>query len=58
MSYKIALLPGDGVGGDVLEAAKGVLDAIGFEAEYITATSGGNSGRRKGILFRTERSTY
>jgi len=34
MAYKIALLPGDGVGSDVLEAAKGVLDAIGFEAEY------------------------
>jgi isocitrate/isopropylmalate dehydrogenase len=34
MRYKIAMLPGDGVGGDVLEAAKGVLDAVGFEAEY------------------------
>jgi len=34
MGYKIALLPGDGVGIDVLEAAKGVLDAVGFEAEY------------------------
>jgi isocitrate/isopropylmalate dehydrogenase len=34
MTYKIAMLPGDGVGGDVLEAAKGVLDAVGFEAEY------------------------
>jgi len=35
MSHKIALLPGDGVGGDVLQAAKSVLDAIGFEAKYI-----------------------
>ena len=34
MAYRIALMPGDGVGSDVLEAAKGVLDAIGFEAEY------------------------
>ena len=34
MGYKIAMLPGDGVGSDVLEAAKGVLDAVGFEAEY------------------------
>jgi len=32
--YKIALLPGDGVGGDVLEAALKVLHAVGFEAEY------------------------
>jgi len=35
MSYKIATLPGDGVGGDVLNAARGVLDAVGFEADYI-----------------------
>jgi isocitrate/isopropylmalate dehydrogenase len=34
MGNKIALLPGDGVGGDVLGAAKSVLDAIGFEADY------------------------
>ena len=40
MGYKIALLPGDGVGIDVLEAAKGVLDAVGFEAEYTYADIG------------------
>jgi len=34
MTYKIAMLPGDGVGADVLEAAKLVLDAVGFEANY------------------------
>jgi isocitrate/isopropylmalate dehydrogenase len=34
MTYKIAMLPGDGVGGDVLAAAKSVLDAVGFEAHY------------------------
>jgi 3-isopropylmalate dehydrogenase len=34
MGYRIAMLPGDGVGVDVLDAAKGVLDAVGFEAEY------------------------
>ena len=34
MTYRVAMLPGDGVGGDVLEAGKDVLDAIGFEAEY------------------------
>ena len=33
-TYRIAMLPGDGVGGDVLEAAKRVLDAVGFEADY------------------------
>jgi len=33
--YKIAWLPGDGVGNDVMEAAKIVLDKINFDAEYI-----------------------
>jgi len=32
--FKIAWLPGDGVGKEVLEAARIVLDAVGFEAEY------------------------
>jgi isocitrate/isopropylmalate dehydrogenase len=32
--YKIAWLPGDGVGGDVLDAARIVLDALEFDAEY------------------------
>jgi isocitrate/isopropylmalate dehydrogenase len=34
-TYKIAWLPGDGVGVDVLEAAKIVLDKLNFNAEYI-----------------------
>ncbi len=33
--YKIAMLPGDGVGIEVMEAAKLVLDALEFDAEYI-----------------------
>jgi len=33
--YKIAWLPGDGVGNDVMEAAKIVLDKIKLDAEYI-----------------------
>ena len=32
--HKIAWLPGDGVGNDVMEAAKIVLDATSFDAEY------------------------
>ncbi|OQX84745.1 MAG: 3-isopropylmalate dehydrogenase [Candidatus Latescibacteria bacterium 4484_7] len=35
MMYKIAWLPGDGVGIDVMEAAKIVLDTLKLEAEYI-----------------------
>ena len=33
-TYKIAWLPGDGVGVEVLEAAKIVLDKLNFNAEY------------------------
>jgi len=33
--YKIAWLPGDGVGGEVLDAAKRVLDRVSLDAEYI-----------------------
>lgn len=33
--YKIAWLPGDGVGNEVLEAAKIVLEKIALDAEYI-----------------------
>ncbi|MFN2304448.1 MAG: isocitrate/isopropylmalate dehydrogenase family protein, partial [Anaerolineales bacterium] len=35
MGYKIAWLPGDGIGVDVLEATKIVLDKIQLDAEYI-----------------------
>ncbi|MCD6330137.1 MAG: isocitrate/isopropylmalate dehydrogenase family protein [Candidatus Cloacimonetes bacterium] len=34
-SYKIAWLPGDGVGNDVMEAAKIILDTLELDAEYI-----------------------
>ena len=33
--YRIAWLPGDGVGQDVMEAAKIVLDRMGLDAEYV-----------------------
>jgi len=33
--YKIAWLPGDGIGNDVMDCAKLVLDALKFDAEYI-----------------------
>ncbi len=34
-NYKIAWLPGDGVGNDVMEAAKIILDKLELDAEYI-----------------------
>ncbi len=38
--YKVAWLPGDGVGNDVMEAAKIVLDKMAFDAEYIPGDIG------------------
>lgn len=38
--YKIAWMPGDGVGNDVMEAAKIVLDKLKLDAEYIHADIG------------------
>ncbi|MCK5247157.1 isocitrate/isopropylmalate dehydrogenase family protein, partial [Candidatus Bipolaricaulota bacterium] len=46
--YKIALLPGDGVGGDVLDAALKVLNAVKFEAEYLSGDIGWEYWRTEG----------
>lgn len=39
-TYRIAWLPGDGVGPEVMDAARVVLDAVGFEAEYLPGDIG------------------
>ena len=39
-AYKIAWLPGDGVGNDVMEAARMVLDALKLDAQYIPGDIG------------------
>jgi isocitrate/isopropylmalate dehydrogenase len=46
--YKIAWLPGDGVGIDVTDAAKIVLDRIGLDAEYIHGDIGWEFWRTEG----------
>ncbi|MFQ5499673.1 MAG: isocitrate/isopropylmalate dehydrogenase family protein [Candidatus Zixiibacteriota bacterium] len=38
--YRIAWMPGDGVGNDVMEAAKIVLDKLTLDAEYVHADIG------------------
>ena len=38
--YKIAWLPGDGVGNDVMECARLVLDKLDFDAEYLPGDIG------------------
>ncbi|MBZ0170975.1 MAG: hypothetical protein K8E66_01210, partial [Phycisphaerales bacterium] len=38
--HKIAWMPGDGVGNDVMRATRTVLDALGLDAEYVHADIG------------------
>jgi isocitrate/isopropylmalate dehydrogenase len=49
--YRIALLPGDGVGVDVMEAAQLVLDVLYLDAEYIPADIGWNFWCNEGDPF-------
>ncbi len=46
--HKIAWLPGDGVGNDVMECARLVLDALKFDAEYIHGDIGWEFWRHEG----------
>jgi 3-isopropylmalate dehydrogenase len=46
--YRIAYLPGDGVGPEVLQAARIVLDAVGFDAEYVPGDVGWEFWRKEG----------
>jgi len=46
--YRIATLPGDGVGGDVLDAARCVLDAVNFDADYVHGDIGWEFWRSEG----------
>ncbi len=46
--YKIAWLPGDGVGRDVMEAARIVLDSIKLDAEYLPGDIGWEFWCREG----------
>ncbi len=49
--YKIAWLPGDGIGIEVLEAAKIILDKLKFNAEYIHGDIGWQFWCREGDAF-------
>jgi 3-isopropylmalate dehydrogenase len=49
--YKIAWLPGDGIGIEVLEAAKIVLDKLNFDAEYIHGDIGWDFWCSEGDAF-------
>lgn len=46
--YKIAVLPGDGIGKDVMDAAMIVLDALKLDAEYIYGDVGWEFWKKEG----------
>jgi 3-isopropylmalate dehydrogenase len=46
--YRIALMPGDGVGNDVMDAAKIVLDKVNLDADYFPADIGWEFWRTEG----------
>ncbi len=46
--YRIALMPGDGIGNDVMDAAQIVLDKIALDAEYVHADIGWEFWRTEG----------
>jgi 3-isopropylmalate dehydrogenase len=46
--HRIAWLPGDGIGNDVMEAARIVLDAVRLDAEYVHGDIGWEFWRREG----------
>jgi isocitrate/isopropylmalate dehydrogenase len=50
-TYRIAWLPGDGIGTDVMEAARIVLDALKLDAEYIHGDIGWEFWCREGDAF-------
>jgi isocitrate/isopropylmalate dehydrogenase len=51
--HTIAWLPGDGVGNEVMEAARIVLDALHFDAEYLHGDIGWEFWRTEGDAFPT-----
>lgn len=46
--YRIAWMPGDGIGVETMNAARTVLDAVGFDAEYVHADIGWEFWRTEG----------
>jgi 3-isopropylmalate dehydrogenase len=57
-TYRIVTIPGDGVGPDVVAAARAVVDAagerFGFAVEWSEVAAGGNAIDRYGVAIRAE----
>ena len=56
--YRIALMPGDGIGRDVMEAAQVILDKIALDAEYVPADIGWEFWCKEGEPLPQRRLVY
>jgi len=49
--YRIAWLPGDGIGNDVMQATRVVLDSVELDAEYVRGDIGWDFWCKEGDAF-------
>jgi 3-isopropylmalate dehydrogenase len=54
VSYRVILLPGDGIGPEVVRAAVQVLDSVTNEVEYVELLAGGSAIDAYGTPLRSE----
>jgi len=54
MSYQICLLPGDGIGREVVPAARAVLEALDLDAQYVVLPVGWECFLREGTALPAE----
>jgi Isocitrate/isopropylmalate dehydrogenase len=52
--YKIGILKGDGVGSEIVSAAIDVLEALGFDAEYIELQGGYSFFKQTGKILQDD----
>lgn len=52
--YKITVIPGDGIGPEVMEAALFVLEASNVKFDYVTARAGNECFKRTGTTIPDE----
>lgn len=54
MARKVAVIPGDGIGPEVVDSALRVLDSLGLDLEYVVVDAGMDRWRREGVPIAEE----
>ncbi len=52
--YKIAVIPGDGIGKEVMEATLNILEALNIDFEFIFADAGDECKEKTGVALPDE----